>query len=171
MQLRKKRRHCKRQIAPAENAYQGHGENAYAAAKAIDDQETAQALKKKIAAKSDEIDTFCKESGLRRDHSRELVSEQTVKGVDKLQNSGTIKRHPLKINIQLFARKPSDFPTVWLSKQEYAHVIAKSQRILQKNNQAEQYSESALEIIFILLKTSFLGIIASSERKILNDLA
>ena len=48
----------------------------HAAAKAIGDKETAQALKKKITAKSDEIDKFCKENDLRRDYSRELVFEQ-----------------------------------------------------------------------------------------------
>ena len=30
----------------------------------------------------------------------------------------------LKINIQLFARKSSDFPTVYLPKEEYAHVMS-----------------------------------------------
>lgn len=48
----------------------------HAAAKAIGDKETAQALKKKITAKSDEIDKFCKDNNLRRDYSRELVFEQ-----------------------------------------------------------------------------------------------
>ena len=48
----------------------------HAAAKAIGDKETAQALKKKITANSDEIDKFCKDNNLRRDYSRELVFEQ-----------------------------------------------------------------------------------------------
>lgn len=34
------------------------------------------------------------------------------------------KNGRLKINIQLFARKSSDFPTVYLPKEEYAHVMS-----------------------------------------------
>ncbi len=34
------------------------------------------------------------------------------------------KKTPLKVNIQLFARKSSDFPTVILSNREYAHVMS-----------------------------------------------
>lgn len=47
-----------------------------AAAKASGDDETAKKLGEAIKSKSDEIDDFCKENGLRRDHSRELVTEQ-----------------------------------------------------------------------------------------------
>lgn len=47
-----------------------------AAAQACGDDEAAKSLKAKIKAKSDQIDEFCKANGLRRDHSRELVTEQ-----------------------------------------------------------------------------------------------
>lgn len=47
-----------------------------AAAKAIGDEETVAKLKAEILDQSNRIDDFCKENGLRRDHSRELVQEQ-----------------------------------------------------------------------------------------------
>lgn len=47
-----------------------------AAAKAIGDEESAAKLKAEILDQSNRIDKFCKENGLRRDHSRELVQEQ-----------------------------------------------------------------------------------------------
>ena len=47
-----------------------------AAAKAIGDEETVAKLKAEILDQSNRIDNFCKENGLRRDHSRELVKEQ-----------------------------------------------------------------------------------------------
>lgn len=44
--------------------------------------------------------------------------------VDKELESDIITSKPLEINIQLFARKPSDFPTIRLPKDEYAHVTS-----------------------------------------------
>lgn len=63
-----------------------------AAAKEIGDKETAKKLNKKISEQGTKIDEFCKENGLRRDHSRELVKEQIVKNksVANSENSGII---------------------------------------------------------------------------------
>lgn len=46
--------------------------------------------------------------------------------IDKEKENDIInsKQTRLPINIQLFARKSSDFPTVWLPKDEYAHVMS-----------------------------------------------
>lgn len=64
-----------------------------AAAKAMGDSETAKKLNKDIQAQSDAIQAFCDENGLRRDHGRELVSEQLIKKKDiaNSENSGIIK--------------------------------------------------------------------------------
>ena len=48
-----------------------------ACADAIGDTETSDMLKKKIQAKSNEINNWCKSNKLKRDYSRELVFEQT----------------------------------------------------------------------------------------------
>lgn len=63
-----------------------------AAAKAIGDKETAKKLNKKILEQSNKIDEFCKENGLKRDHSRELVEEQIMqkKNIANSENSGII---------------------------------------------------------------------------------
>lgn len=63
-----------------------------AAAKAMGDSETAKKLNKDIMAQSDAIQAFCDENGLRRDHGRELVSEQLIKKKDiaNSENSGII---------------------------------------------------------------------------------
>lgn len=50
-----------------------------AAADAIDDKEMSELLKYKLNQKYDEINRFCEANGLRRDYSRELVSEQLIK--------------------------------------------------------------------------------------------
>lgn len=92
-----------------------------AAAKSMGDSETAKKLNKDIQAQSAAIQEFCDENGLRRDHSRELVSEQLIKKKDvaNSENSGI-----LKPNLQLFAFNPEKFETVQLPKAEYAHVMS-----------------------------------------------
>lgn len=63
-----------------------------AAAQAIGDKETAALMKNKLNVKFDEINKFCEQNGLKRDYSRELVSEQIVKKtVANHSNSGIIK--------------------------------------------------------------------------------
>lgn len=47
-----------------------------AAAQAIGDKETVALMKNKLNVKFDEINKFCEQNGLKRDYSRELVSEQ-----------------------------------------------------------------------------------------------
>ena len=61
-----------------------------AAAEAVGDKEKAKQLKKKITAKGKEIDEFCEKNNLRRDHNRELVTEQITKKVAKAENDGII---------------------------------------------------------------------------------
>ncbi len=58
-------------------------------------------------------------------------SEKVLAATNKyFQRNKNVSEQPktnntsLKINIQLFARKSSDFPTVYLQKQEYAHVMS-----------------------------------------------
>ena len=54
--------------------------------------ETSDMLNIKIQAKSNELNNWCKANNLKRDYSRELVSEQMVKksNFTKLPNSGNI---------------------------------------------------------------------------------
>lgn len=50
-----------------------------AAAKEIDDKDTVKMLQHKLDRKYDEINTYCEQNGLKRDYSRELVTEQVYK--------------------------------------------------------------------------------------------
>lgn len=61
-----------------------------AAAQAMGDEETATLMKNKLNVKFDEINKFCKQNGLIRDYSRELVSEQINKKSVKNFNSSDI---------------------------------------------------------------------------------
>lgn len=54
-----------------------------ACADAIGDTETSKMLEMKIQAKSNELNNWCKANNLKRDYSRELVSEQIVKNNQK----------------------------------------------------------------------------------------
>lgn len=62
------------------------------AADAINDKEMSDILNNKLNKKYDEINRFCDANGLKRDYSRELVSEQLVKkNVAKKPNNDIIK--------------------------------------------------------------------------------
>lgn len=50
-----------------------------AAAKEIDDKDTVKLLQHKLDSKYKEINNFCEQNGLKRDYSRELVTEQVYK--------------------------------------------------------------------------------------------
>lgn len=60
-----------------------------ACADAIGDTETSDMLENKIQAKSNELNNWCKANNLKRDYSRELVSEQIVKSNQKSFTSYT----------------------------------------------------------------------------------
>ena len=89
-----------------------------ACADVIGDTETSDMLKAKITAKSNEINNWCKANNLKRDYSRELVSEQITKnnqkGFTPSTENGNIDNNskPLKLNVQLFAKKSSEYKTV-----------------------------------------------------------
>ncbi|MBQ8576037.1 MAG: hypothetical protein IJ447_08340 [Clostridia bacterium] len=55
------------------------------------DKETVKKLKKRIKLKSEEIDKFCEDNKLKRDYSRELVTEQIAKKVAKSENGDIIE--------------------------------------------------------------------------------
>lgn len=83
-----------------------------AAAKAIDDKATVAALNRKIKDKSAQINDFCKENNLKRDYSRELVSEQltkTPKPVAKSEKDGIIGAGSEKMKINSIER-PIELP-------------------------------------------------------------
>lgn len=86
-------------------------------------------LENKIQAKSNELNNWCKANNLKRDYSRELVSEQIVKNNQKGFTPSTENANidnnskPLKLNIQLFAKKSSEYKTVKLPKDEYGKVM------------------------------------------------
>lgn len=50
-----------------------------AAAKEIDDKDTVKLLQRKLDNKYEEINNYCEQNGLKRDYSRELVTEQVYK--------------------------------------------------------------------------------------------
>ena len=85
--------------------------------------------KMKIQVKSNELNNWCKANNLKRDYSRELVSEQIVKNNTKGFTPSTENVNidnnskPLKLNIQLFAKKSSEYKTVKLPKAEYGKVM------------------------------------------------
>ena len=93
------------------------------------DTETSDMLENKIQVKSNELNNWCKANNLKRDYSRELVSEQIVKNNQKGFTSSTENVNidnnskPLKLNIQLFAKKSSEYKTVKLPKAEYGKVM------------------------------------------------
>ena len=100
-----------------------------ACADVIGDTETSDMLKAKITAKSNEINNWCKANNLKRDYSRELVSEQITKnnqkGFTPSTENGNIDNNskPLKLNVQLFAKKSSEYKTIELPKAEYGKVM------------------------------------------------
>ena len=100
-----------------------------ACADAIGDTKTSDMLENKIQAKSNEINNWCKANNLKRDYSRELVSEQIVKNNQKGFTPSTENviidnnSKPLKLNVQLFAKKSSEYKTVKLPKDEYGKVM------------------------------------------------
>ena len=100
-----------------------------ACADVIGDTETSDMLKAKITAKSNELNNWCKANNLKRDYSRELVSEQLIKnnqkGFTPSTGNGNIDNNskPLKLNVQLFAKKSSEYKTVELPKAEYGKVM------------------------------------------------
>ena len=63
-----------------------------ACADVIGDTETSDMLKMKIQAKSKELNNWCKANNLRRDYSRELVSEQIVKKSNLTNTLTTMNR-------------------------------------------------------------------------------
>ena len=61
----------------------------------------------------------------RAEEHRKKAVQIAEKPVANSGKSGIIKANkPLKINIQLFARPSKEFPTVFLPKKEYAHVMS-----------------------------------------------
>lgn len=72
-----------------------------ACADAIGDTETSKMLQMKIQAKSNELNNWCKVNNLKRDYSRELVSEQIVKNetIEKGYISGSSKIGSNKVDL------------------------------------------------------------------------
>lgn len=74
-----------------------------AAAKEIDDKDTVKMLQHKLDRKYDEINNFCEQNGLKRDYSRELVTEQVYKKtVANSADNGIIKtRSESELNVTI----------------------------------------------------------------------
>ncbi len=85
----------------------------------------------KLKNRQAELQAHCDKYGLKRDYSRELVQEQVAKRSQNAFTSASknvnINRGSeskrLKIDLQLFAKKPSDYETVFLPKDEYGKVM------------------------------------------------
>ncbi len=74
----------------------------------IGDTETSDMLKAKIIAKSNEINNWCKANNLKRDYSRELISEQIVKNTyTKVNNKQYIQDDTNKIQTPVINDNPA----------------------------------------------------------------
>ena len=75
----------------------------------------------KMGGKIKEVPVTKCESTKPAEKSPEVANtiSKSKESVDNIEKAGT-----LKINIQLFARKSSDFPTVYLPTEEYAHIMS-----------------------------------------------
>ena len=102
-----------------------------AAIKPLGDKQATQVLEIKLKNKQSELQAHCDKHGLKRDYSRELVQEQVVKrskntftaATENVNISQGNNNEGKKLNLQLFAKKPSDYETVFLPKDEYGKVM------------------------------------------------
>ena len=102
-----------------------------AAIKPLGDKQATQALEIKLKNKQSELQAHCDKHGLKRDYSRELVQEQVVKrskntftaATENVNISQGNNNEGKKLNLQLFAKEPSDYETVFLPKDEYGKVM------------------------------------------------
>lgn len=133
-----------------------------ACADAIGDTETSDMLKNKIQAKSNELNNWCKANNLKRDYSRELVSEQIVKNNQKDFTPSTENVNidnnskPLKLNVQLFAKKSSEYKTVKLPKDEYGKVMHEiSTNLTKEQSSHKMFSKSIGDYIYLIENNGF----------------
>lgn len=133
-----------------------------ACADAIGDTETSKMLQMKIQAKSNELNNWCKANNLKRDYSRELVSEQIVKNNQKDFTPSTENVNidnnskPLKLNIQLFAKKSSEYKTVELPKDEYGKVMHEiSTNLTKEQSSHKMFSKSIGDYIYLIENNGF----------------
>ena len=109
-----------------------------ACADVIGDTETSDMLNIKIQAKSNELNNWCKANNLKRDYSRELVSEQIVKNNQKgftpsTENVKIDNSKSLKLNVQLFAKNQANIKPLSCQRLNMARLCILLQRILAKN--------------------------------------
>lgn len=133
-----------------------------ACADAIGDTKTSDMLENKIQAKSNELNNWCKANNLKRDYSRELVSEQIVKNNRKGFTPSTENVNidnnskPLKLNVQLFAKKSSEYKTVKLPKDEYGKVMHEiSTNLTKEQSSHKMFSKSIGDYIYLIENNGF----------------
>ena len=119
-------------------------------------------LDNKIQAKSNELNNWCNANNLKRDYSRELVSEQIVKNNQKGFTPSTENVNidnnskPLKLNVQLFAKKSSEYKTVKLPKDEYGKVMHEiSTNLTKEQSSHKMFSKSIGDYIYLIENNGF----------------
>lgn len=135
-----------------------------AAIKPLGDKDATKALQIKLKNRQAELQAHCDKYGLKRDYSRELVQEQVTK---KNQNAFTTANKNVNINrgseskgskidLQLFAKKPSDYETVFLPKDEYGKVMHEiSTNLTAEQNSRKMFSKRIGDYIYFVENNGF----------------
>ena len=134
----------------------------YAKWRSNGDTKTSDKLENKIQANNNEINNWCKANNLKRDYSRELVSEQIVKNNQKGFTPSTENVNidnnskPLKLNVQLFTKKSSEYKTVKLPKDEHGKVMHEiSTNLTKEQSSHKMFSKSIGDYIYLIENNSF----------------
>ncbi len=92
----------------------------------------------------------------------------TEENTSQPQAQSSIAKSPmLKINIQLFARKPSDFPTIKLPRDEYAHVMSEiATNITQRQQRMKIFNKAIGNYIYRVENKGFGNYRIIGKRKI-----
>lgn len=78
-----------------------------------------------------------------------------AKRVDKSSKSDKMNT-PLKMNIQLFARNPEDYPTIHLPKNEFAHVMsALSTNLAHRQRHSKTFSKPIGDYVYTVENKGF----------------
>ena len=135
-----------------------------AAMQIIGDQDAVAALTAKLRNRQSELQVHCDKYGLRRAYSRELVQEQVAKNnqgpfTAASENANISKDdgdNRLKPDLQLFAKKPSEYKTVFLPEKEYSKVMHEiSTNLTDEQNNSKMFSKHIGDYIYFVENNGF----------------
>lgn len=135
-----------------------------AAMQIIGDQDTVATLTAKLRNRQSELQAHCDKYGLRRDYSRELVQEQVAKNnqspftaaSENVNISKDDGNNSLEPELQLFAKKPSEYKTVFLPEKEYSKVMHEiSTNLTNEQNNSKMFSKHIGEYIYFVENNGF----------------